>query len=222
MLTLEVPADKYVQVWSPNHKPEDSEHDGLKTYDGMSRSSSPRPKARRRFPKTPAPKDPDEDGEGRKLPSVEWTTFHNWSEVGDWYRRLALKQAEPNDALRARANDITAKAQTPEDQIRAIYDFVSAHTRYVGIDFGIGRYQPHTASEVLADQYGDCKDKDTLLEALLRAKGFTTAPALIGAGIAPVPEVPSPSMFNHVITTVNLPSGQIWLDSTPMVRPTVI
>jgi transglutaminase-like putative cysteine protease len=51
----------------------------------------------------------------------------------------------------------------------------------VGIDFGVGRYQPHAAAEVLANQYGDCKDKDTLLEALLRAKGFTTAPALIGA-----------------------------------------
>ena len=121
--------------------------------------------------------------------------------------------------LRARADELTAKAQTPEEQLRAILDFVSAHTRYIGIDFGIGRYQPHTASEVLADQYGDCKDKDTLLEALLRAKGFSTAPALVGAGIAPVPEVPSPAMFNHVITTVNLAGDRIWLDSTPMVAP---
>ena len=31
-LTLQVPADKYVQVWSPNHKPMTAEHDGLKTY----------------------------------------------------------------------------------------------------------------------------------------------------------------------------------------------
>jgi tetratricopeptide (TPR) repeat protein/transglutaminase-like putative cysteine protease len=220
LLTLEVPADKYVQVWSPNHKPTISEHDGLKTYTWSVSQLVTAPKNTGDDSTKPTPpKDPDEDDQGRKLPSVEWTTFRNWSEVGDWYRSLALKQAEPNDALRARANDLTAKAQTPEDQIRAIYDFVSSRTRYVGIDFGIGRYQPHAASEVLADQYGDCKDKDTLLEALLRAKGFTTAPALIGAGIAPVPDVPSPSMFNHVITTVNLPGGRIWLDSTPMVSP---
>ena len=91
--------------------------------------------------------------------------------------------------------------------------------RYVGIDFGIGRYQPHSAAEVLANQYGDCKDKDTLLEALLQAKGFSTAPALIGAGIAPIPDVPSPAVFNHVITTVKLPEGRIWLDSTPTAAP---
>jgi tetratricopeptide (TPR) repeat protein len=53
----------------------------------------------------------------------------------------------------------------------------------------------------------------------LRAKGFTTAPALIGVGITPVPEVPSPALFNHVITIVDLPSGRIWLDTTPEVAP---
>jgi tetratricopeptide (TPR) repeat protein len=121
--------------------------------------------------------------------------------------------------LRARADEITKDAKTPEEQVRAIYEFVSMKTRYVGIDFGVGRYQPHSAADVLANQYGDCKDKDTLLEALLRAKGFSTAPALIGAGIAPVPDVPSPAVFNHVITTVNLPAGRIWLDSTPEVAP---
>jgi transglutaminase-like putative cysteine protease/tetratricopeptide (TPR) repeat protein len=220
VLTLEVPAGKYVQVWSPNHKPTVAEHEGLKTYTWNMAQLVTAPKSTGdESTKPPSPKDPDEDDQGRKLPGVAWTTFHNWTEVGDWYRGLAIKQAEPNDLLRARADELTAKAQTPEDQVRAIFDFVSAHTRYIGIDFGIGRYQPHTASEVLADQYGDCKDKDTLLEALLRAKGFSTAPALVGVGIAPVPEVPSPAMFNHVITTVNLAGKRIWLDSTPMVAP---
>ncbi|HVR07355.1 MAG TPA: DUF3857 and transglutaminase domain-containing protein, partial [Thermoanaerobaculia bacterium] len=218
VLNLEVPADKYVQVWSPNHKPAVSEQDGVRTYSWNVSQLVTAPKNTGDEKAVP-PKDPDEDGDGRKLPSVAWTTFHNWAEVGDWYRGLALTQAQPSDAVRARADDLTKDAKTPEDQVRALYDFVSTHTRYVGIDFGIGRYQPHAAAEVMADAYGDCKDKDTLLEALLRAKGFSTAPALIGAGIAPVPEVPSPAVFNHVITTVNLPDGRIWLDSTPLDAP---
>jgi tetratricopeptide (TPR) repeat protein/transglutaminase-like putative cysteine protease len=220
ILTLDVPSDKYVQVWSPNHKPVVSEQNGREIYSWNVPQLVTAPKNTGDESSKPVlPKDPDEDDQGRKLPSVAWTTFHTWSEVGDWYRGLALKQAEPNDALRARADEFTAKAQTPEDQVRDLYEFVSARTRYIGIDFGIGRYQPHTAAEVLADQYGDCKDKDTLLEALLRAKGFSTAPALIGVGLGAVPEVPSPGSFNHVITTVNLPGGRIWLDSTPMVAP---
>jgi transglutaminase-like putative cysteine protease/Flp pilus assembly protein TadD len=220
-LTLEVPKEKYVQVWSPNHKPEITEDAHTRTYHWNVPQLAAAPKAApgEDSTKVQPPKDIDEDEDGRKLPSVAWTTFHTWAEAGNWYRELAIERAQPNDALRARATEITKDAKTPEEQVRAIYDFVSTRTRYVGIDFGVGRYQPHAAEEVLVNQYGDCKDKDTLLEALLRAKGFSTAPALIGVGLAPVLEVPSPGVFNHVITTVNLPAGQIWLDSTPGAAP---
>jgi predicted Zn-dependent protease/transglutaminase-like putative cysteine protease len=216
-LTLEVPADIYLQVWDPNHPTTPKQHDGLRTYTWNTSQLEPTPKSN-----DPAAKkinDPDEDADGRKLPSVAWTTFHSWAEVGNWYRSLALARSQPTPAIVSRANDLTRDAKTQEDQVRAFYDFVSTHIRYVGIDFGIGAIQPHAAEEVLANQYGDCKDKDTLLEALLRAKGFITAPALIGAGIAPVADLPSPALFNHVITTVNLPTGRIWLDTTPEVSP---
>jgi tetratricopeptide (TPR) repeat protein len=221
ILNLEIPKDKYVQVWSPNHKPTITESDSSRTYSWNVAQlvPTPKPEPGDDAAKTQAPKDPDEDTDGRKLPSVSWTTFHNWAEVGDWYRAMAMPRAQPNQSLLARANEITKDAKTPEDQVRSIYEFVASKTRYVGIDFGVGRYQPHEALEVLANQYGDCKDKDTLLEALLRAKGFTTAPALIGVGIAPVADLPSPAVFNHVITTVDLPAGRIWLDSTPEVAP---
>ncbi len=220
VLTLQVPADKYVQVWSPNHKPTVTNAGGVRSYTWNVAQLAPPPKATGDDANAAkAPKDVDEDDDGRKVPSVAWTTFHNWAEVGDWYRSLAEAQLQPTDTLRTRAAEIVKDAKTQEDQVRALYQFVSTHTRYIGIDFGVGRYQPHAAGEVLANQYGDCKDKDTLLEALLRARGFSTAPALIGAGIAPVPDVPSPAVFNHVITTVNLPGGRIWLDSTPSVAP---
>jgi len=220
VLSLQVPAGKYVQVWSPNHKPTVTEKDGVRTYVWNVAQLVTAPKdTDDDTQKPPAHNDPDEDDDGRKVPSVAWTTFHSWAEVGDWYRGLAQQRAQPTDALRARADAIAKDAKTPEDQVRALYNFVSTQNRYVGIDFGIGRYQPHAAADVLANQYGDCKDKDTLLEALLQARGFSTAPALIGAGIAPVADVPSPAVFNHVITTVNLPGGRIWLDSTPAAAP---
>lgn len=209
-LTLDVPADKYVQVWSPTVKPVIAVADGRRVY----RWSGNQLKSTTVDNK----KDADEKAADTK-PSVEWTTFHSWQEVGDWYRGLAAPRAAPTDALRSQADEITRDAKTPEEQIQAIYSFVATRIRYVGIDFGIGRFQPHAAAEVLANQYGDCKDKDTLLEALLRAKGFTTAPALIGVNIDMVSDVPSPAQFNHVITTATLPSGQIWMDATPEVVP---
>lgn len=220
-LTLEVPADTYVQVWDPNHPTTPKQHEGVRTYLWSASQLTPTGNARNSASPHTVQKinDPDEDAEGRKLPSVAWTTFHSWAEVGNWYRGLALPRSAPTAAIVSRANDLTKDAKTPEEQVRALYDFVAAHTRYIGIDFGVGHYQPHTAEEVMVDQYGDCKDKDTLLEALLRAKGFTAAPALIGVNIAPVPDLPSPALFNHVITTVDLPGGRVWLDTTSEVAP---
>ena len=209
-LTLDLPADKYVQVWSATVKPAVSESDGRKVY----RMSSSQLKSTSEDNK----KKNDAMSPDYK-PDVVWTTFHSWQEVGDWYRRLAAPRAVPNDALRAQADEITKDAKTPREQVQAIYAFVATRIRYVGVDFGIGRYEPHAAAEVLANQYGDCKDKDTLLEALLHAKGYSTAPALVGVGIAVVPEAPTPGQFNHVITTVMLPAGQTWMDSTPGSEP---
>lgn len=188
VLNLELPKDKEVRVWSPNHKPTVTEHDGVRSYSWNVAQLVPAPKTvgGNDSTKVKPPKDPDEDANGLKLPSAAWTTFHTWAEVGEWYKALAMPRAQPTEVLRSRADEIVKNAKTPEDQVRAIYEFVSSKYRYVGIDFGVGRYQPHDAAEVLANQYGDCKDKDTLLEALLRSKGFVTAPALIGAGIGVV------------------------------------
>jgi hypothetical protein len=223
-LTVEVPANKYVQVWSPNHKPTVSDHDGLRTYAWTVSQLIPPAKANADddTAKSTTPKDPDEDADGRKLPSVAWTTFHSWAEVGDWYRSLALSQSQPNDALRARADELTKDAKTPDDQIRALYDFVSTKTRYIGIDFGVGRYQPHSAAEVLANQYGDCKDKDTLLEALLHAKGFTTAPLLSAQALRPCPtSLHRPSSITSSLRS-NSPPAASGSTARPPYRPTVI
>ncbi len=209
-LTLDVPKEKYLQVWSPDRKPAITEKDGRRVYvwtGTQLKPTSSQPQKEAFAPPTEV------------KPDVAWTTFRTWAEVGEWYRSLAAPRAVPTDALRAQAEEITRNAKSPLEQVQALYGFVSTHIRYVGIDFGIGRYQPHLAAEVLANQYGDCKDKDTLLEALLHAKGFTTAPALIGVSLAIVPELPSPAFFNHVITTVSMPDGRIWMDSTPGVAP---
>jgi hypothetical protein len=78
--TLEVPKDKYLQVWNPNHKPTITEHDNLRTYHWEHSQLVPAPKTNDQAddaPKADTPKDPDEDVDGRKLPAVAWTTFHS-------------------------------------------------------------------------------------------------------------------------------------------------
>ena len=65
ILTLQVPSEKYVQVWSPNHKPSVAEHDGLKTYTWNVAQLVTAPKSTGDESDKPTPpNDPDEDDRG--------------------------------------------------------------------------------------------------------------------------------------------------------------
>ena len=101
---------------------------------------------------------------------------------GCWPLVWKCLQKEPlqvTPAIRAKAADLTRGLQTDDEKIHAIYDFVSLRFHYIGLDFGIGRYQPHAAEDVLENGYGDCKDKHTLLASLLKAAGYEAWPVLI-------------------------------------------
>jgi transglutaminase-like putative cysteine protease len=72
--------------------------------------------------------------------------------------------------IRSIAEAITKGKTTDDEKLRAIYEYASERIRYIGIDLGAGRYTPHAAEEVLANRYGDCKDKHTLFGAIRSAK----------------------------------------------------
>jgi len=164
---------------------------------------------------------PDEvvDAEEGKLPDVAWTTFKTWAAVGAWYRGLEGDRETPNDEVKTKVADLTANKTTEEAKVRAVYGYVSAQIRYIGVAFGVGRYQPHRSDAVMENQYGDCKDKHTLLASMLLALGLHPDAVLIGAGVRFNAAVPSPSAFNHMITRVQVDGKEVWLDATAEVAP---
>lgn len=151
---------------------------------------------------------------------VQITTFHTWDEVGKWYAALERDRIRPTPAIAAKAAELTKDRKTDQEKLEAIYDYVAKNFRYVSLSLGLGRYQPHAASDVLANQYGDCKDKHTLLSALLRAAGMQADAVLINSTRKLDPDVPSPSQFDHLISAVPLgPQKLFWLDTTTEVAP---
>ena len=152
-------------------------------------------------------------------PDVMISSFQSWEEVGRWYWDLQKDRTEPSADIRAKATELTQGLTDPMAKVNAIYNFVSQKYRYIGIDFGIGRYQPHSADDILSNNFGDCKDKHTLMASLLEAVGITAYPALINVRRRIDPEVPTPAQFDHVITYVPLGKDAVWLDSTAEVAP---
>src|SRR5579872_574798 len=152
-------------------------------------------------------------------PDIQISTFLSWEEVGAWYSKMQEDRVAPTAEIRAKALELTKGAPDDNAKMHAIYNYVSTQFRYIGVAFGIGRYQPHSAAEVLANQYGDCKDKHTLLASLLEAAGIKAYPALINVYRELDADVPSPAQFDHVITAVPQGKDYVWLDTTAEVAP---
>lgn len=151
--------------------------------------------------------------------SIMFSTFQTWDEIGAWYSHLEHDRRLPTPEIRTLADEIVRGQTSDVEKVQALYQWVSRNIRYVSLSFGVGWYQPHAAPDVLQNRYGDCKDKTTLLEALLESEGLHSSPALTNAMADIDTDIPTPHQFDHVITLVPLAGHDYWLDTTTGVGP---
>jgi hypothetical protein len=136
------------------------------------------------------------------------SAFESWETVSTWLAGLADPQAEASAALTAKARELTAGATSELERIAAIGRYVQ-QVQYISIQTGLDRgggYTPHKAADVLAKNYGDCKDKANLMRAMLAAVGIKAHLVAIYAGDPDYVrgEWPSPQQFNHAISAILL------------------
>ncbi len=208
-LEVNVPRTREIKLKTPTRTPEIRDAGDRRIYTWLVKDIKP-----------DRNKEKDE-AEEESGPDVQLTTFTQWIQIAQWYAKLQGERVTVDESVRKKAEELTNGAETPTEKAQRLYDFVARDVRYVSISLGIGRYQPHAASEVLQNGYGDCKDKHTLFAALLRAEGIQSYPVLIDSSRTIDVDVPSPAQFDHVITAARLGPGAelTWLDTTPEVTP---
>jgi hypothetical protein len=141
-------------------------------------------------------------------PGTSGKSYGGWDEIGRWYTTLSSQRREMTPQVRAKAQEIVAGVDDPIEKIHRIAAWVQHNIRYVAVEIGVGGYQPHAAQEVLTSGYGDCKDKATLLSAMLRAIGIDSYYLLINSErdfLAP--SFPTMLSFDHVILAIRLPEA---------------
>jgi hypothetical protein len=131
----------------------------------------------------------------------------NWDQIGIWQAQLASGSLQSTPDIQQKVKELTSNAATWRDKVQALGSYVQSRIRYVDIEIGIGGYQPHPAGDTYKHQYGDCKDKATLLSAMLHELGIPSFLALAQTerGVI-VPDFASAITFNHVILTIPLPT----------------
>ncbi|MGC3990054.1 MAG: transglutaminase-like domain-containing protein [Chthoniobacteraceae bacterium] len=150
------------------------------------------------------------------------SSLPSWDEFAAWYRRLAQGSDVIDDSVRTMGKKLAEGAKTRMEKIQRDFEFVSA-LRYVAIEMGVQGFRPRTPAQVLANRYGDCKDKANLVSALLRSQGIDAHFVLLNRFAYTNVNFPS-WQFNHAIAFVPAAAkeGQpndLWLDTTDSVTP---
>ena len=145
---------------------------------------------------------------------LQFSEFADWAEVAAWGDALFKLGAAEKAVLKA--DEIRAARPEKAAQVLEALRFVQEEVRYFGVEIGTSSHQPAAPDQVLAQRYGDCKDKVALLSALLRRLDVPVRPVLVSTRLRNDMDrlLPSPLAFDHVIARVDLDGKSLLLDPT--------
>jgi Domain of Unknown Function with PDB structure (DUF3857)/Transglutaminase-like superfamily len=134
--------------------------------------------------------------------------FADWDGMGKWYSGLVGERDRTSGPIRQEVAQLTASKSTQLEKMQALAQFIQSDIRYVAIELGIGGWQPHSAPDIFAHRYGDCKDKATLMISMLREVGIDAYYVIIYyQRDAITHDTPAHQGFNHAITAIRLPDN---------------
>jgi tetratricopeptide (TPR) repeat protein len=151
-------------------------------------------------------------------PYIAFSTGTSWQHIAGEYSRIVDRQIAESD-LQKLVRSAIGKATDRREIVSRALAGIQKDVRYAGVEIGEASIVPRPPSTVLKNKYGDCKDKATLLVAMLRAAGVAAHVALLRAGsdLDTPADLPGLGLFNHAIVRVdgspNDPDA-IWVDPT--------
>ncbi len=147
-------------------------------------------------------------------PSITFSSGDSWRQVAEEYGKIVDKQITGAD-LKSLVGKLIAGKVSRDEKAAAILAYLDREVRYTGVEFGESAMVPHSPNETLARKYGDCKDKASLLAAMLRVADIPAYIALLNAGSREdvAPDLPGMGMFDHAIVYVPGPPD-LWIDAT--------
>ncbi|WP_448698734.1 DUF3857 domain-containing protein [Mucilaginibacter sp. AW1-3] len=148
---------------------------------------------------------------------VQLTDYDNWAEVVNW--GLKVNPIEKNISGKLKKEVDRLKKIADGDQevyFREAVKFVQNEIRYMGIETGEYSHRANRPEKVLAQRYGDCKDKALLLASMLEADGIEAEMAVVATDLQEKIDdyLPSNTLFDHAIAVATINKKQVWIDAT--------
>ena len=149
-------------------------------------------------------------------PKLMMSSTPEWKDKSLWFHGVNEEYGsfEPTPAAQKKVDELLAGVTDEIERIAILTHWVADNIRYSGISMGEGEgYTLHNTEMNFTDRCGVCKDKASLLIAMLRMAGFEAHPAMTMAG-SRIETIPA-DHFNHCVAVVKLQNGTyIPLDPT--------
>lgn len=146
----------------------------------------------------------------------------SWQKFGEWSSELNSGRDQLSPERQAEIRQLTGEIKDTLSAVRTLYQYMQKRTRYVGIQLGLGGFQPFPAETVDRLGYGDCKALSNYMKSILNCVGIPSVYTLAGAGPNPgitTTDFPTIAQNNHVILCVPQQKDTIWLECTSQTQP---
>ena len=146
---------------------------------------------------------------------------YSWTDLARFVGGLHQGRGQLPEEAKRKVHELVDGITGDREKIRVLYRFLQENTHYVGIELGIGGWQPFDAAYVYNKKYGDCKALSNYMVALLKEAGIRACPVLIRGGVdqPPVDTGFACIQFNHEIAVAFPGRDTVWLECTSSTLP---
>ena len=142
-------------------------------------------------------------------------TQNDWTEVGRWLYSLRPANPEVPAGVRQEIAELTKDCTSDLEKIRAVYDFLRQHTRYISIQLGIGGFAPTAPERVAASGFGDCKALSFYMQQLLALLDIRSEYVIVNTKRPKLYDgYASVGQMNHAILCVPMQRDTLWVECT--------
>ena len=140
------------------------------------------------------------------------STAPDWQSKSRWFYGVNEDYGSftATPEMQRKVNELVANAKTEFDTLNILTHWVADNMRYAGLTIGHGEgFTLHNVQMNFTDRCGVCKDKASLLIAMLRAAGKQAFPTMTMAR-SRIDRIPA-DQFNHCVCAVRLNNGRFQL-----------
>jgi len=142
------------------------------------------------------------------------STINDWNLFSNWVWALFHRNTKITPEIKQKVRELTRNKMTTGEKVQAIIEYIQSEFRYVAMNLENHHYEPHAASEIFTNKYGDCKDLTLLSMSMLSEIGVKAWPAFSSSIIDLRREelLPMLYFFDHAFLNLEVDGKQYFTD----------